>query len=242
MAMVLEKRGLAMQFGKIKKTKELIIFGLGDFAQIAYEYFTYDSEYKVVGFAVDNKFINTNTFCNLSVLPFEEIETKVNTKNTYIFIAIIYGGMNDIRKEKLEASLAKGFKPASYVSSKSFVWHNVKTGYHNFIFEDNTIQPFVEIGNNNILWSGNHIGHHSKIADNNFISSHVVVSGNCKIGSNNFFGVNSTINNNLKINNYCIIGSGVKLSKDLEKYSIVTDGSGAEIKITNEKLVKKIIG
>ena len=52
----------------------------------------------------------------------------------------------------------KGYQPASYISSNAFVWSNAKIGDHCFIFENNTVQPFVEIGDNVILWSGNHIG------------------------------------------------------------------------------------
>lgn len=35
-----------------------MIVGSGEFAEIAYEYFTYDSEYEVVGFAVEKEFFN----------------------------------------------------------------------------------------------------------------------------------------------------------------------------------------
>ena len=48
-------------------------------------------------------------------------------------------------------------------------------GENCFIFEDNTIQPFVVVEDNVILWSGNHIGHHSVIKNHNFVSSHVVI-------------------------------------------------------------------
>lgn len=62
-----------------------------------------------------------------------------------------------------------------------------------FVFENQTIQPFVKIGNDVIIWSGNHIGHHSMIGDHCFISSHVVISGNVKIEPYCFLGVNSSI-------------------------------------------------
>ena len=37
------------------KNKNLVIVGDGEFAEIAYEYFTYDSDYKVEAFAVEKK-------------------------------------------------------------------------------------------------------------------------------------------------------------------------------------------
>ena len=46
----------------------------------------------------------------------------------------------------------KGYKLASYVSSKATLLNNRQFGENCFIFEDNTIQPFVKIGNNITLW------------------------------------------------------------------------------------------
>lgn len=39
-----------------RKDKRLVIIGAGEFGQIAYEYFTYDSEYEVVAFAVEREY------------------------------------------------------------------------------------------------------------------------------------------------------------------------------------------
>ena len=36
------------------KSKKLIIIGAGETANLAYEYFTFDSEYEVVGFSIFN--------------------------------------------------------------------------------------------------------------------------------------------------------------------------------------------
>jgi UDP-3-O-[3-hydroxymyristoyl] glucosamine N-acyltransferase len=99
------------------------------------------------------------------------------------------------------------------VSSRAFVWRNVEIGEHAFIFEDNTIQPFVKLGANVVLWSGNHIGHHSVVRDNVFISSHVVVSGFCDIGENCFLGVNATLANNVTIARDNLIGAGATILK-----------------------------
>ncbi len=39
------------------KTKKLVLIGAGEFAEIAYEYFTYDSSYEVVGFSVEKEYL-----------------------------------------------------------------------------------------------------------------------------------------------------------------------------------------
>ena len=38
------------------KTRKLVIVGAGEFAEITYEYFTFDSEYEVVAFAVEKEY------------------------------------------------------------------------------------------------------------------------------------------------------------------------------------------
>ena len=216
----------------------LIIFGTEDFAEIAYEYFSQDSNYQVVAFTVEKAFMNYTEKFNLPVIPFEEIELKVDPSQHSFFAAATYTNLNDFRSEILLKAKNLGFKPASYISSRSFVWPNVNFGEHCFIFENNTIQPFVSIGNNVIMWSGNHIGHHSRIMDNNFFSSHVVVSGNCLISSNCFFGVNSTISNNISIGARSWVGPGAVLTRNLQAGSLVTNSS-AEIKNLDEKLLNE---
>jgi acetyltransferase-like isoleucine patch superfamily enzyme len=159
------------------KTKKLIIFGDSAFAVIAYEYFTHDSQYEVVAFTVSKEFNNKKKLFNLPIVDFEQIETLYPPTEYCMFIALVYNNLNRIRTLFYNHAKAKGYVLANYISSKSFVWQNVALGDNCFIFEDNTIQPFVKIGNNNIFWSGNHIGHHTCIASNNFFRPMLLFRG-----------------------------------------------------------------
>ncbi len=201
----------------MKKSKKLVLVGDSALAEIAYEYFTYDSEFEVVGFSVEKAYLRREKLFGLPVVPFEDIETYYDPQEHYAFVAIAYRKMNRVRTRLYKAVKAKGYKLTSYVSSHAFVWRNVEIGENCFIFEDNVIQPFVKIGNNVILWSGNHIGHHSVIKDNCFLASHIVVSGFVEIGENCFIGVNSTIANNLKIAKNCLIGAGTIILRDTKE-------------------------
>ena len=134
-----------------------------------------------------------------------------------VFVAVSSTQLNRLRTRLYRTVKEKGYTCASYVSSRAFVWHNVEIGENCFIFEDNTVQPFVKIGNNVVLWSGNHIGHNTVIRDNCFIASHVVISGFCDIGENCFLGVNSTVINNITVAKDCFIGAGALIQKDTEE-------------------------
>lgn len=200
--------------------KKVIIFGNRQTAELAHFYFTNDSQYQVVGFTVDAEYIDSDIFCGLPVYEFEDIETRFPVEDVYIFLAISNAQMNRVREAKVEEAKKKGYRLASYISTKATIFENVKLGEHCFILEDNTIQPFVEIGDNNILWSGNHIGHHTKIGHNNFITSHVVVSGNTIIGDNCFIGVNSTLRNGITIADESLIGAGSFINRSTEEKGV----------------------
>jgi sugar O-acyltransferase (sialic acid O-acetyltransferase NeuD family) len=222
----------------IKKNKKLIIVGCGAFAEIAFEYFTYDSEYEVVAFAVESEFLDKESFCGLPVYAVEELEEHFSVDEFYFFAALVYNNLNRLRTRLYNLVKSKGYKPASYISSHTFVWHNVKIGEHCFIFENNTIQPFVEIADNVILWSGNHIGHHSVIKNNCFISSHVVICGFTEIGNNCFLAVNSLVADRVKLADDCFLNSGAIVMKSTKEKEILNPAVTDVAKIDSHKLFK----
>jgi sugar O-acyltransferase (sialic acid O-acetyltransferase NeuD family) len=198
----------------MEKNRKLVIVGDSAFAEIAYEYFTYDSTYEVVGFSVERAYLKRESLFGLPLVPFEELEEIFRPQEHHVFAALVYTQLNRLRTRLAGEAKRKGFALASYVSTRAFLWRNVEVGEHCFIFEDNTVQPFVRLGNNVVLWSGNHIGHHSTIGDNCFISSHVVISGFVEVGENCFLGVNSTIVNNVRVGRDCWLGPGTTVLKD----------------------------
>lgn len=196
--------------------KPLIIVGNSAFAEIACEYFSHDSDYRVVAFSVERPYLKQESLFDRPVVAFEDLATQFAPADHSVFVAATYTQVNRLRTRLSTTAKAQGYALASYVSSRAFVWRNVTLGEHCFIFEDNTLQPFVRIGNNCVLWSGNHIGHHSVVRDNCFISSHVVISGFCDIGENSFLGVNATISNNVTLGRDNWVGPAVTVLKNTE--------------------------
>lgn len=202
--------------------KKLVLVGAGEFALIANEYFTHDSSYDVAAFVVNKEFIKEPELEGRPVLPYEEIEKNFPPSEYAVFVAIPASQLNRVRKRFYLELKEKGYEFATYVSSKAFVWRNAKIGENTFIFENNVIQPYVEVGNNCILWSGNHVGHRTVIQDHVFIASHAVISGYCTIGEGSFIGVNSTFNDNVSIAPSCIVGSGSLVVKNTDAEGIYT--------------------
>lgn len=200
--------------------KKLVIVGDGNFGQMAYKYFTHDSMYKVVGFAVEKQFRTRDTLFNLPIVNFEEIENHFSNKDHNIFVAITFVQLNQARTRLYLTSKTKGYKIASYISPKASCF-GASIGENVFILEYNVIQPFAEIGNNVIFMGNtNWIGHHTIIRDNCFISSHVAIAGCSEVGENCFVGINSSIADYIKIAKNCFICMGSVVTKSTEENNV----------------------
>src|SRR5919204_1216403 len=142
---------------------DVVVFGVGQWAELAHFYLTHDSPHDVVGFTVDGEYLDRDEFRGQPVCAFEEIEDVHPVGDVSLLIPISFKRMNHVRADRYAAAKAKGYDLISYVSSKATTFPDFDCGENCFILEDNTIQPFVTIGDDVVMWSGNHIGHHSSI-------------------------------------------------------------------------------
>lgn len=199
-------------------TKEkLVIIGSGETAELAYDYFTRDTEYEVVGFSAEKVYIKNETLFGLPVVPFELIEDYFHPHLYSAFVAVSYTLLNRLRSRLFEETKKKGYHLCTYVSPKANVGSNVELGKNCFILENVTLQRGVKIGDCVTIWTGSTVGHRSTVGDFCFLAMHVAISGFCDIGAYSFLGVNSCMSDNLKVAHDCVIGAGsVLISNALE--------------------------
>ncbi len=193
---------------------KVVIFGPGNIGQLALFYLEQDSPHDVVAFCADGDSIESDSAFGLPLVPFEEVADRYAPGEYAMFVALGYRDLNEVRERKYHEAKAKGYELISYVCSRSVMWGDTEIGDNCFIFENQTIQPFVDIGSNVTIWSGNHIGHHSSIGDHCFITSHVVISGHVEVGASSFLGVNSTLKDGIKLAPQTVIGAGATRLKN----------------------------
>ena len=218
--------------------RRLVIFGTTLFAEVAYEYFTKDSEYEVVGFTVDEEHISECKKFGLPVVPFEKIESIFPPEQVDMFVAIGYRCLNHLREEKFRLAKAKGYSIATFKSSRALIWEEVEIGEGCFILENSVIQPFVKIGCNTVLWSGSHIGHHSVIGNHCFIAPYVVISGNVKVGDYTFIGVNATVRDGVYIAEENIIGAGTLILKNTAPKEVYAVKGTKPLKVSSDRFLR----
>ena len=201
-------------------TKDLIIFGVGDYARIAHTYLERDSDHRTVAFTVNREYIADDHLHGVPVVAFETLAQSHPPERHDMLVAAGFSGVNSLRTRIYEETKALGYEHISYMNSKAMQWGDVEIGDNTFIFEANVLQPNVRIGNNVVLWSGNHIGHDTTIGDHCFIASHAVISGNVTIGHSCFIGVNATFRDGVTVAPRCVIGAGALIMKDTEEGAV----------------------
>jgi sugar O-acyltransferase (sialic acid O-acetyltransferase NeuD family) len=199
---------------------KVVIFGALDTAELAHFYLTHDSPHEVVAFTVNRGYLQEQTFHDLPIIPYEDLESHFPS-GEYAFFAPMTGrGMNKKRQLIYMDAKARGYAFISYISSRATVFPDAQIGENCFILENNTIQPFTTIGNNVVIWSGNHIGHHGQIKDHIFFTSHVVLSGHCVVEPYCFLGVNCTVRESICLAEGTLVAMAASITKDTEAWGV----------------------
>ena len=77
--------------------KKLIIFGLGEQAEVAHYYFSQHSDYEVVAYTVDDEFSGQPSLTpGIPVVPFSSVEKIYTPDEHSAFVAIGYSKMNQL--------------------------------------------------------------------------------------------------------------------------------------------------
>jgi len=187
----------------------LIIFGASSFASLVSYVMTHDSDYEVAAFAVDFTHLRANLHDGKPVVVFEEVEAHF-PPDTYTMLIPVGGNRdrNEVRVSRYLAAKQKGYRFATYVSSRAIVWPDLRAGENSMIFEAAVVQPHASIGNNCILRSQVCVSHHARIGDHCFIAAGAVVGGNAVVGPRCLLGLNSTVRDGVTVPPACLIGAG----------------------------------
>ena len=190
--------------------KPVIIFGIGDVAEIVDFYFREDNAYNVAAFATStNHYAQSGIreWLGRPVVSFDEVEKKYPPENYDMFVAVGYRDLNQFRAQIIKQAKDKGYDLVSYICSKATHWHDSVIGQNVLILENTLIQPFVTLQDGVFIGRGNSIGHHSLISSGAFIANHVVLCGQNKIGERSFIGSNATISDGINIAEDNMVGA-----------------------------------
>jgi len=213
----------------------IVIFGIGQIAEVAKVYIDRFSDDHVVGFTVDREFATVESFHGLPVVPWEDLETRFPPDAVRLLGPLSYQRLNDLRRERHAEGKARGYGFATFVHPSV---HNLADtiGENCFILENCTLQPFVRIGDGVIIWSTSHIGHHCVIEDFCFLSSLVGLASGVRIGSGSMLGGQVGVDNGISVGANSYLESRVMLRRDVPSGSVVRHAYDTPEPYTSDRL------
>ncbi len=219
---------------------EIVIYGIGDMAEIAHYYLQNDSEHHVVAFCVQEDYLlKEKYFKNLPIVRFDQIEARYPIDKFKFFAPMSSEKMNTIREGIYDLIKGKGYEMINYISSKAVVYNTV-FGDNCFVQAGNILHPFTIIGNNVMLWSSNLVAHHSEIKDHVTFASHVALAAHCIVGENSYLGTNSTIRDGIFLAKGTLVGLATAITKNTEEWSVYMGNPARKIGKNISKSILKV--
>lgn len=202
--------------------KKLLIYGNTSAAIQSFYDFTNDSDYEVVAFTVRQKELTVNEFLGLPLVPFETVETVYSPEEFDLFIAVYFNRVNKIRRQVFEEAKEKGYKLASYVSSKSILWPELKVKENCMICDGAIIRPYTEIGEDTFIMPGAVIGHDAVVGKHCYLAIGSVLLAGSKVLNSCVIGANATILNGVTVADECVISAGAVINSNTVEKGVYT--------------------
>ncbi len=215
--------------------KPLVIFGTGVFGDISHYYFSHESDYRPVAFSVDAAFLKEASFQGLPVVAFEELVKEFGPDSCDVFVAVGLREVNQFRARKVAEVEAKGYRLASHLSPRAYVWPNYRLQPNTIIMEYSMLQPLVEIGRNTVVWAASRIGFRAKIGDHCWMAC-PLVADMAMVGDFSFVGPQSYVANGVKIAKSNIIGAGAVILKDTKDFEVYRGPESSLSRVPSHRL------
>jgi len=216
--------------------KNIVIFGTGLIAELAYHYFLTDSSRTVSAFTVERDYLANAAFKGRPVVDFARIEHEYPPENFGMFVAIGYRSVNRERARVYETILGKGYTLVSHISPRACVETGTEIGNNCLVMPHAVVMPGARIHFNTIIWASVHIGTNCTVREHSYISCQSVLGGNCTIGPFSFLGLNCTIRDGVKEGQSSVIGAGALILRDTPAHSVFRGKLSEPLSIESHKL------
>jgi sugar O-acyltransferase (sialic acid O-acetyltransferase NeuD family) len=215
--------------------KKLVIFGVGNFAEMAHYLFTTDSDYEVTGFTVDAAYLDRSAFKGVPVIAYEELRASANRAAQDLFVAVGVGKINTLRAQKVAQVDADGFHMASFVSTSARVAPDLVVHPNTMIMDQVNIHPQVTIGSDTVIWSNSRIALKVAIGSHVWITS-AVVGDSTTIGDYSFVGLNATVAPFVRVGSHNLIGAGAVILRNTKDYEVYKGSRSMPSKVSSLRI------
>lgn len=199
-------------------SKSIIICGTGKAGELLFEDLRLYNIAHVEAFTADQKYIKTQTFKDLPLVCFDNVEEIYPPQEYDMLIALSYREMR-YRGEMFIKAKEKGYYLPNCIFPDAKVYPDLIIGENNIICSDTYLGPYGQIGNNNIIRQKTYIGHNFRIASHVYISPGCIIGGYSQIDDLSFIAIGSVVKERIHIARETLLGAGSLLLNDTEESS-----------------------
>jgi sugar O-acyltransferase (sialic acid O-acetyltransferase NeuD family) len=201
--------------------EDVIIFGAGKIAEVAHDYLTKDSNFRIAAFCVDDAFRTTESFLGFPLISFEDAPRLFAPDRFQMLLAVGYHECNAVRIRKAVEIKNCGYSFATYVSSRAWVANNVTLGEGCILLDQVSVEPNATIGSNCMLWSGAVVGHHARVGSHVWMAASSLVGGGANLGDGCFLGLGAVIGHETTLGKRCLVGANSFVGKNASDNSVL---------------------
>lgn len=215
--------------------RKLVIFGAKNFADMAHFFFGSDSGYEVVAFTVDGAYMAEGMCHGIPVVAFEELARSFPPEDADVFVAVGITRINELRATKVAEVLAKGYRLASFVSTRAYVPPDFVLRPNTMIMDQVNIHPYVQIGTNTIVWSNSRIALRAEIGSHCWITS-AILGESVTMGDYTFVGLNATVAPAVQIGKSNVIGASALVLHNTRDYAVLKGQESKPSRVPSTRL------
>jgi sugar O-acyltransferase (sialic acid O-acetyltransferase NeuD family) len=194
----------------------IVIFGTGLPARLAAYVLEHDSPYRPVAFTVHERYIREREFAGLPVHRFEDLERTFPPEQVAMIAPLGWTRMGAFRQQVVADGKARGYRFATYVSSRALTWAGFVAGENCVVFDGVIVEPYARIGENCIIRAGAALSHDVELGDHCFVAPRASIGGRARIGTHCVLGANSTVTNGVQVAPRCFVGAGAVVTADTQ--------------------------
>lgn len=220
--------------------KRLVIFGAGKIADVMSDYFSRDSDFQVVAHTCEPSFASDTHHRGLPLIPYDDLSRRFPPESCWLHVAVGYHQLNRVRERIFLDAKARGYRLASYVSSRSWPGKDAEAGLGEncFVADGVSLEAGAKIGSNVALWSNVVVGHHSEIRDHCWIAAGTAIGGSTIIGERCFLALNATVGNEVEIGADSLLGARTLVTRSLANKSVVVERDTEIFRLDSDRFLR----
>ena len=198
----------------------IIIIGTSSTAEVILHFINRYSLYNVLGFAVDRKYKDKDSFFGLPVFCIEELDFVMDKNIDFLFVAMQWNNLNSDRKNVYLQLKKEGYKFANLISPTALINGNI-VGENCWIADNVVVDYGATIADNVFIKVGASVLENVKVEKHCFIGGRSLIGGAAIIGEQSFVGLSAVIFDKVVVGRKCIVGACTALKRNLDDFSII---------------------